>query len=637
MGGGIDRHAMVVAHNVMVPTRDGTRLATDIYRPARDDGSPVPEKLPLILVRTSYDKASEAMVVGPVAGFFTRHGYAVALQDLRGRGKSEGTGQYFHMGNVNEGQDGYDTIEWLAAQSWCNGRVGMVGSSHLGIVQNVAALHRPPHLKAIWADVAMTKAIKWTCREGGAMALQMFGALFLHGHDAQEIQDDIPAKRRIEQSVMRLRDEVAQMPFRPGATAVAAVPNLEKILFNYYYNGVYDDFWAMEVLDQRPHVHRYADIPVTLSSGWYDPFPEDAAWLFMQLAKQNTSQTRLIIGPWNHITMRGSGLSNVIEVDFGKDAAWGDKVYNAERLKWFDRHLKDKDTGVDKEPPVRIFVMGGGSGRKTQAGHLDHGGRWRTEAAWPIQRATVVPYYLQAGGKLGTAASTRDATPIVWTHDPDRPVPTIGAAVTGFYEWAPIPDGFDRAFVTPRARMRTLVPDGPMHQRERPDLFGSSAPYPLLSARPDVQVFQTEPLPEDLEVTGEIEIRLFVSSDAVDTDVTAKIIDVHPANEDYPEGFHMNLADSILRGRFRDGIEREEMMEPGKAHEFVIVLPPFANLFKAGHRIRIDVASSNFPRFDVNPGTGEPLGRHTRTVKARNTLYLDASRPSRVLLPIVPR
>ncbi len=260
----LDGQSMVVSHNVMVAMRDGVRLATDIYRPALADGSAAPGPHPVILVRTSYDKSSAAMVVNPVARVFVGHGYAVALQDLRGRGISEGTGQYFHMANINEGKDGYDTIEWIAAQPWCNGRVGMVGSSHLGIVQNVAALHRPPHLKALWADVAMTRAIDWTCRQGGAMALQMFGALFLHGHDAQEIRDDAAARKRIEQAVERLRHELAQMPFRPGATALAAVPNLEQVLFRYYRNGVYDDWWAMEVLDQRPHIHRYADIPVTL-------------------------------------------------------------------------------------------------------------------------------------------------------------------------------------------------------------------------------------------------------------------------------------------------------------------------------------------------------------------------------------
>jgi len=629
-----DRHAMSVAYNVMVPMRDGVRLASDVYRPSLPSGEAVSGPLPVILVRTSYDKSSAPMVIDPVARFFTRHGYAVVLQDLRGRGLSEGTGQYFHMANVNEGQDGYDTIEWIAAQPWCNGRVGMVGSSHLGIVQNVAALHRPPHLKAVWADVAMTKAVDWTCRQGGAMALHMFAALFLHGYDAQEIRDDAGAKKRVERAVEKLRDEVAQMPFRRGATAVAAIPNLEKTLFNYYYNGAYDDFWAMEVLDQRPHVARYADIPVTLSSGWYDPFTDDATWQFMQLARQNKSQTRLILGPWNHGSMR-TGASHVVEVEFGKSAGWGHEIYNAERLRWFDRWLKDEKTGVDAEPPVRIFVMGGGSGKKTAKGRLDHGGVWRTEKTWPIPGAKITPFYLQPDGALSRTEPPAQAEPVRWTHDPDKPVATVGAAVAGYLEWAPVPKGIDPAYLPPRGRMRTLVPDGPMHQREREGLFGSAAPYPLLAARPDVRVFQTDVLTQDVEVTGSIEVKLWISSSAVDTDVTAKLIDVYPPSDDYPEGFHMNLTDSILRGRFRNGLAREEMMEPGREYEFSILLTPISNLFKVGHRIRLDVASSNFPRFDVNPNTGEPLGRHTHTVRALNAVHCTAARPSRVLLPIV--
>ena len=202
-------------------------------------------------------------------------------------------------------------------------------------------------------------------------------------------------------------------------------------------------------------------------------------------------------------------------------------------------------------------------------------------------------------------------------------------------EWVKVPDGMDAAYLHPRARMRSIITDGPMHQRERPELVGARPPFPLLAARADVLVFQTPPLTADVEVIGNIVVKLYVASSAVDTDVTVKLIDVHPRNEDYPEGFHMNLADTILRGRFRDGLAREQFMQPGHIYEFAITLPPIANRFKAGHRIRIDIASSNFPRFDVNPGTGEPLGRHTHTLKALNTLHLGAATSSHVVLPTV--
>jgi predicted acyl esterase len=573
------------------------------------------------------------MVVEPVARFFTRHGYAVVLQDLRGRGLSEGTGQYFHIANPSEGEDGHDTIEWVAAQPWCNGRVGMVGSSHLGIVQNVAALHRPPHLAAIWADVAPTKAIEGCNREGGAMALHMFGAMFLHGYDAQEIVADTAARRWIERDAERLRDLLHQTPFRRGTMAIAAIPAIEETLFRYYCNAAYDDWWAMEALDQRAQFHRFADIPVTVSSGWYDPFATDAAGQFLHLARQNRSPTRLILGPWNHGSMR-IGQSHVGEVDFGPKAAWGNAVYNAERLRWFDRWLKQQPNGVENDPPVRYFVMGGGSGRKLPSGHLDHGGHWRAAQQWPPAGVPTTPYYLRADGTLSPQPPPEPDAKLCWQHDPEHPVPSIGAAVTGFMEWVKVPDGIDPAYLHPRARMRTIVPDGPMHQRERPELVGARPPFPLLAARPDVLVFRTPTLDADVEVIGSIVAKLYVSSSAVDTDITIKLLDVHPRNDDYPEGFHMNLVDTILRGRFRDGLAREQSMQPGQIYEFAITLPPVANRFKAGHRIRIDIASSNFPRFDVNPGTGEPLGRHTHTLRALNTLHLGAAR-SHVVLPIV--
>ena len=627
-----DAFSYTLSANVMVPMRDGVRLATDIYRPALADGNPHPGPLPAILVRTSYDKSSPSIVVEPIAKFFIRHGYAVISQDLRGRGMSEGTGQYFHMANANEGTDGYDTIEWISTQVWCNGRVGMTGPSHLGVVQNVAALHRPPHLRAIWADVAPTKVIDGTSREGGAMALHMFGAMFLHGFDAQEIRDDLGAQRAIEQAVEKLGDQVMQIPFRPGTTPLAAIPAIEQTLFRYYWNGTYDEWWSMETMDLHPHIHRFADIPVTLSSGWYDPFAKDAIWQFMRLRQQNHSPTRLVVGPWNHLSMR-TGQSHVGEVDFGADASWGKRVFHGELLRWFDRWLKDSPTEVENEPPVRYFVMGGGSGERSPEGRLRHGGNWRATADWPpLTEAKTL--YLTAAGSLQEGKVSDDTASLSWTHDPEHPVPTLGAAVTGFYRWALVPEDMDRNAIHPRARMRSLLMDGPMHQRERQGVIGCRPPFPLLAARPDVLVFQTPPLADELTIIGSVVLTLFISSDAVDTDVTAKLIDVYPRSEDWSDGFHMNLADTILRGRFRNGLKREQMMEPGHVYRFELTLPPVANWFLRGHRIRLDVASSNFPRFDVNPGTGERLGRHTFTRRARNTLHTNSAFASQLVLPI---
>ncbi len=632
-------HTVNASYNIMVPMRDGVRLATDIYRPADENGNPIDGQFPVVLGRTSYDKSNPVIWVDPIANFFVPRGYVVLLQDLRGRGESEGTGQYFHTANVLEGKDGYDTIEWAAAQQWCNGKIGMVGASHGGIVQNMASLERPPHLAALWVDVAPTNAFKWEARQGGAMGLHMYGALYLHGYDSHELRDNPEAVEKIEQGAENLRDELLRLlrePLRPGETPIAAVPNLEKILFHYYYDGIYNDFWSQECLDQSPHFTRMADIPAVYSSGWYDPFPADVTEQFAAMAAQNRTPQRLVVGPWNHVLMRGKGSTSVGEVEFGESAKWGDEVFNAERLRWFDRWLKDEETGVESDAPVRIFVMGGGSGRKNARGHIEHGGRWREEQEWPLSRALEKTLYLRAGGGLSDETGSDDDSPVTWTHDPQNPVPSIGANVTGMYEWTPLNEGLDRSYIPQRARMKSVIPDGPLHQKERAELLCCNAPYPLLADRPDVIVFQTEPLESALEVTGAPKVRLWVSSSAVDTDFTAKLLDIYPPSEDWPEGFHLPLADSIIRARFRAGFDAERFMQPGEVYKVEIELPPISNQFAAGHRIRVDIASSNFPRFDVNPNTGEPMGRHTHFEEAQNSVYLDAAKPSQIILPVVP-
>jgi putative CocE/NonD family hydrolase len=190
--------------------------------------------------------------------------------------------------------------------------------------------------------------------------------------------------------------------------------------------------------------------------------------------------------------------------------------------------------------------------------------------------------------------------------------------------------------LSPVLRLRHIVGLGAAHQQEAPAIFGAQPPYPLLAERPDVLVFQTEPLTADLEVTGSITVKLWISSSAVDTDFTAKLVDVYPPNADYPDGYHMNLIDSVIRTRYRNGWAQAELLTPGEIYPVEISLAPTSNLFQASHRLRIDISSSNFPRLDVNPNTGEPLGRHTQQVVAHNTLYLDRQHPSHVVLPVIP-
>jgi putative CocE/NonD family hydrolase len=611
-------YRLVIAKDVMLPMRDGVRLAADVYRPAEDGEAVQEHKFPTILARTSYDKSAQRYV-DSIPNFFTPRGYVVVLQDLRGRYRSEGSGEYFHTANPREGIDGFDTVEWIAAQPWSNGKVGMVGSSHVAMVQTAAALYRPPHLTAIWPDVGPINIYAHMSREGGAMALHMFGALFLHAQDSQEAQRDPAVKQTIVEAMEHMRELVFTTPFKPGQTPLHVVPTLEKTLFDYYYRGTYDEFWAQDCNDFSAHFARHADIPGTYSGGWFDPFAIATTSYFAAMAQKNTSPQRLLMGPWTHMGARNT-LAWANGVDFGPDSVWGTEKFNPDQERWFDRWLKDVDNGVEDEPPVRIFVMGGGDGRKNAEGRLNHGGRWRAEQEWPLERARATPYYLQAGGGLSAQAPPADNASATFEFEPDHPVPTLGGTVTGFFEMAPIPhlDPYWLKYMPPWVRMRSIVPDGPMDQRELPQIVGARPPYPRLADRPDVLVFETAPLDSDVEVTGPMTVNLWISSTAPDTDFTAKLIDVYPSTDDYPDGFALNLGDSIIRVRYRNGWDHEVPMQPGEVYHVQIQLPPTSNLFVRGHRIRLDISSSNFPRFDVNPNTGEPVGRHTHSVVARN-------------------
>jgi putative CocE/NonD family hydrolase len=330
------------------------------------------------------------------------------------------------------------------------------------------------------------------------------------------------------------------------------------------------------------------------------------------LSKAKKSPQRLIVGPWTH----GQQTKNFAgEIEFPPDAALD---FNEWRLRWFDRWVRGVENGVEKEGPVRIFVMGGGSGRKSKDGRLQHGGTWREEKAFPLDRTKFTPYYLRGSGKLShvlPADGTTEPASTTFHFDPNNPVPTIGGNLSSFSGIAE-PGGFD--------------------QRCRKDTLFAKDELPL-SQRRDVLVFQTDPLKEDVEVTGPVEVKLFVSSSAVDTDFTAKLIDVYPPNPDYPLGFDLNIGDSIVRMRYRASLAKPELMKPGEVYQATIRLYPTSNVFAKGHRIRVDISSSNFPRFDVNPNTGDLLQQHRRTIGADNTVYHMGERSSHIVLPIIPK
>ena len=621
----------------MVPMRDGLRLAFDIYRPACDGGF-ADGRFPTIMCHTPYDKATARYA--EIADFFVPRGYVVVLVDMRDRYRSEGSGTYFHSATPHTGRDGYDIVEWVATQPWSNGRIGTVGSSYAGQVQIRTALERPPHLTAIWPDVVTTNNYANCSREGGAMQGHMFWALFIHAQDAQDIADD-PAKQEDVWSDLRnLRQLFRETPWRRGQTSLRHVPALEQTLIDYATRGAYDDWWSRIECDYTAFFEQHADVPMTVSSGWFDPWAGPDAEYFAAMASKNAAPQRLVIGPWSHVGMRGDA-TYCHEVDFGPRGVWGVARYFEEQLAYFDRWLPDDAPGQPEgEAPVRIFVMGGGSGRKTAGGKLDHGGSWRDEWEWPLARRVDTAYYLHADGSLSTEPPAAEAGGRQFTFDPTRPVPTVGGLYCAVGELPAGDVGMEQAwarFLHPVLRLRDLMTPGPADQREAPQFFGSEEPYPRLSDRPDVLVFQTEPLREAVEVTGPIKVNLWIASSAVDTDFTAKLVDVHPANEDYPDGFEMLLTDSIVRCRYREGFDREVLMTPGEVYPVMITLPATSNLFDIGHRIRIDISSSNWPRLDVNPNTGEPMGRHTHQVVAHQTVYADAEHPSHAVLPVIPR
>jgi len=372
----------------------------------------------------------------------------------------------------------------------------------------------------------------------------------------------------------------------------------------------YDDYWKHPDLNWVEHYDKTADIPMLLLSGWYDSYGGGTIHNYLELSKRLDSPVQLVMGPWTH---SGNTRSYSGNVEFGSTAAIDDFNYEY-HLRWFDRHLKGNKDG-SANANVRLFVMGTGDGHKDQNGRLFHGGYWKEGADWPLPGTEMTPYYFHTDGALTTSRPANDASPTTYTFDPSDPVPTIGgsfSSTSGVFE----PGAYD--------------------QREADDVFAAKKPYLPLKSRNDVLVFQTEPLAEDVEVVGPIEVRLFVSSSATDTDFTVKLVDVYPPSAEFPTGFEMNLTDGIVRARYRDQSDRQELMTPGEIYEIIVTPFPSANRFKKGHRIRIDISSSNFPRFDVNPNTGEPLGKHRRSITADNTIYQDAKHPSHIILPIIP-
>ena len=586
-------------HEVMATTRDGVKLACDIYMPARN-GEFIGGAWPAILERTPYDKR-ERIARGR---YFARNGYVFVVQDVRGRFKSEGEWYAF----AHEAPDGYDTVEWIASQPWCNGKVGTVGASYAGSDQSALAPLNPPHLAAMAVNVGASNYHHSSMRHNGAAELRFFIYAFRMAVTSKEAKEDPKIRSAVTKACAEVGQWLHRLPFTKGVSPLQFLPSYEQWIYDLLTHGDYDEYWKQRGYAISHYYDEHADVPTYYIGSWYDSYARSTCENFVELGRSKESLHKLIMGPWTH---GASSVSFAGDVEFGPQARLDDLSWLHKR--WFDYTLKGLHNGIGEEPPVIIFVMGGGSGERDANGRLEHGGCWRFENEWPLARTQYTEYYLHADGTL-TPGLPEPSRPTGYTFDPGRPVPTIGGNLSA---GEPLlhPGGFD--------------------QRGDPRFSGAEGSLPL-NARPDVLTFQTRPLARDLEATGPIEVTLYASSSAVDTDFTAKLLDIYPPFEDYPEGFALNLTDSIIRARYRNSPEVAELMAPGRVYEFRFSLYPTSNVFKAGHCIRLDVSSSNFPRFDVNPNTGGPLGRGSQIVVAQQSIYHDPEHPSRVTLPIIP-
>ncbi len=558
-------------NDIGVPMRDGVRLSADVYLP-REEG-----RWPVILIRTPYGNQSHF----EEGSFFARRGYAVVVQDCRGRHDSEGA---FDPWTI-EPADGADTVEWCGTQAWSNGRVGMIGGSHLGNVQWWTAQTPSPYLKALVPFSAVADMFLYGMNyRGGAFKLagNLLWSTMVIGRTMQPAMASTPSTGTASDAA-----GVEGSPFDwdalfrhlPLATAdEEAVGRPIEFYREWLRHSSWDDHWK-----PFTNIGRYDrfDVPILIVGGWFDVHLVSTIANLEGLQRAGHGKHALVMGPWGH-----GPAADLGEIDLGPDAQ-GD--FRALQLRWLDRHLKEIDNGVDAEPRLRLFTLGVNE--------------WRTADEWPLPETQWTALHLRAGGGLTEEAPAEGEEPDTFAYDPADPVPTLS------------PNPWDDRQLDHGAQ----------------------------EARPDVLVYSTEPLTEPVEVTGPIQAHLYASTSAVDTDWTVRLIDVHP------DGRAINVVDGILRGRFHDppavrtGVpaegqfERPQPLEPGRVYRFTIEVGATSIVFLPGHRIRIHVSSSNFPRFDRNLNTGAPLGETSDFVVATQTIHHDAEHPSHIELPVIPR
>ena len=535
-----------------VTMRDGVKLSVDIYRPD------APGKFPVILNRTPYTKPGAYAT----AKKFVPKGYVWVAMDVRGRGDSQGEFVPYR----HDGLDGYDAIEWCAKQPWSTGKVGTIGGSYNGMIQWLTAVTQPPHLTTMIAMVSPSDPFV-EFPTGVPLPLDISWLHLTAGHLMQNM-DAVDWKKLMSHLPLYDMDEAAGRPNQGWKDDI-----------DHAQDGPY---WAP--LHYQDKLNR-VKVPVLHISGWYDDEQVGTPLNFIGMTAKTQPETvragqKLVMGAWPHAI---NSVTKLGEVDFGPS----DKIdMDALWLRWFDRWLKGADNGIDKEPPVRIFVMGENN--------------WADENEWPIARAQYTKYFLSSSGHANTSdgdgklvlQTPAQQGPDKYTYDPENPT--------------------------------TFITDASFAQIGGPD------DYREIERRQDVLVYTTEPITEDTLVCGPIHAQLYAASSAKDTDFMAKLVDV------WPNGFAERLSDGMVRARFRQGMSKPELISPGKIYAYNVNMWNTCEMFKKDHRIRVEISSSAFPKYDRNLNTGEALGKTTRVEKANQEIYHDTEHPSFVLLPIIP-
>ena len=575
---------IVIEKNVMVAMRDGVHLAADVYRPVEEGQHPV------LLMRLPYNKDLPGRLAAFVSTAFraAQQGYVVVLQDCRGRFASEG--EFYPQ--FDDANDGVDTIHWIVEQPWANGKVGMIGGSYLGFTQWLLAKEHPEALRAIAPQVTTSNYYQTPMRhEGGVFELGvLFWALSMVPEEVQRRMRQGQASREQMGAIMQaMRDPSALMAHLP----LVDQPLLREFApwyLDWLNHPTYDDYWKRIA---HSEYYEQLTVPTLNMGGWYDLFLGGTLANYVGMKQRGGSVVArahqlLVIGPWSHTNDMGM----FSERSYGLAASSAAIDLEGMQLRWHDHWLKGEENGVEQDKPVKIFVMG-----------LD---QWRDEEDWPLPDTQYRPYYLHSGGHANSATGNGTLSPDapaeepedVYLYDPRHPVPTVGGAI--LIDLAPV--------------------EGPRDQR-------------AVEAREDVLCYSTPVLEKPVEVTGPIALVLYISSSARDTDFTGKLVNV------YPDGRAEILTDGILRARYRESFTEAKLLEPGQIYELRLDLWATSNLFKAGHRIRLEVSSSNFPRFDRNTNTGGVIERQTEKdlVQAVNRISHDAAHPSHLILPIIER